>query len=229
LAWTVGHCAWVGACNARLCCDGTRCCDHCRAALVHVVELLTVAGCFALDLKLGSHRRNAGTAHRRDLSWLGSYGDSASAPVIGDAIVDDGRVVDDDRAVVDMGDVDVDAVDGAVVVEVISVPIAAVITAAGVTKAVVNSAVEADVRTPVAGVKKEAAVAPSPIAGGPKEADFGRFDPGAGHPVIVGDIVVIGPIAGRPDIAIAGADGLLVNRKRRRADADGDADLREGG
>jgi hypothetical protein len=111
LAWTVGHCAWVGACNARLCCDGTRCCDHCRAALVHVVELLTVAGCFALDLKLGSHWRNAGTAHRRDLSWLGSYGDSASATVIGDPIVDDGRVVDDDRAVVDMGDVDVDAVD----------------------------------------------------------------------------------------------------------------------
>jgi hypothetical protein len=103
---------------------------------------LTIAGSFALVLKLGRHRRNSGTAHRCNFSRSWPHVDSASAAVVGHASV----VVDDDRAVVDVGDAsDIDAIHGAVVVEVISIPVAAVVTHTGVAEAVVDATIEADV------------------------------------------------------------------------------------
>jgi hypothetical protein len=98
----------------------------------------------------------------------GTSVDSAMAAVIADAI--DGDVVDHGAVVdVDIGDVDV--VDGAVVVEVMTSPVAAGIAGANVAESVVHAAVEADVRSPIAGIPEIGAFMPSPIAGRPEQAD----------------------------------------------------------
>ncbi len=134
------------------------------------------------------------------------------------------RVVDDDRLVIDVGDVgDVYVGDGAVVEEVAFAPLATLEAVAAVAEAVVDAAVEADLRSPVAFVEGVDAVIPSPVAGSPEQAGLGSFHPGAGNPVVA-VVVTPGPIAGGPEVAFAGADGLRVNRQRGRTEADGDAD-----
>ncbi len=125
-----------------------------------------------------------------------------------------GVVVDDDGAVVDVGDVDVDPVDGAVVVEVVAAPIAAVVAHAGVAKAVVDAAVVADVEAPEAAVEAVPSVVPAPVAGGPEGAVVGRSAPGAGDPVVAGGPPV--PVAGGPDIVGRGGFRLLVDGQGRR-------------
>jgi hypothetical protein len=47
--------------------------------------------------------------------------------------------------------------------------------------------------------------------------------PDAGNPVVAA-LVVVGPVAGGPEIAVARADGLGVDGKRRWADLDGEED-----
>jgi hypothetical protein len=171
---------------------------------------LAVVGGFALVLYLRCHGRRARTAEGRYLGWLRTDGDAAAPSVIGDA----GRVVDDDGAVVDVGDVDVDAVDGAVVVEVVSVPVAAVIAETGVTEAVVDASVETDVEAPVATVEAPAVVVPTPVAGSPECSIVGGSAPCAGDPVVAGGGPV--PVAGSPDVVRSGGYGLIVFRERRR-------------
>jgi hypothetical protein len=214
LAGAVGHgsriCSRVGAREARLGGDGPGSRDHGWAASVHVVELLTVLLRFVLVLDLGGHGRDSGTAHGFDLGRPRSVSDAASASVVGDA----GVVVDDDGAVVDVGDVDVDAVDGAVVVEVVAAPIASVIADAGVAEAVVDAAVKADVGTPEAAVEAPASVVPAPIAGGPEGAVVGWSAPGAGDPVVAGGSPV--PVAWSPDIVWRGGFRLLIDGQGRR-------------
>ena len=196
-----------------MCDDGPGGGHHCRTTLVYVVELLTVLRGFALVLDLGGHGRNAWTAHCCDFSLLWPCCDATSAAVIGDAVVD-GRVIDDDSAVVDIGDVDVDAVDGTVVVKVVAVPVAAVITGAGVAKTVVDATVEADMQAPEATMKAVAVVIPAPVAGGPEGAVVGRSAPGAGNPVVAGGSPL--PIAGGPDVVGRGCFRLLIDGQRRR-------------
>jgi len=210
LAGTVWHRAGVWAGDAGLRGNGPRGCDHGRTALVDVVELLTVLRGFALVLNLGGHGRNARPAHGCDLSRLRANCDSTATAVVGDASV----VVDDNCAVVDVGDVDIDAVDGAVVVEVVAVPVAAVITDAGVAEAVVNAAVEADVRAPEAAMEAPAVAVPAPVAGGPEGTVVGWSTPCAGDPVVAGGSPV--PVAGGPEIVGRGGDGLFVDGERWR-------------
>ena len=205
-----GTVSGIGPGEAGLRGDGPGSCDHGRAALVHVVELLTILRGFALVLDLGRHGRNSWAAHGSDLGRLRPDSDAASAAVVGDA----GVVVDDDGAVVDVGDVWADAVDGAVVVEVVAVPVAAVVANAGVAEAVVDAAVEADVKAPEAAMEAPAVVIPAPVAGGPEGAVVGWSAPGAGDPVVAGGTPV--PVAGGPDVVGRGGFGLLVDGQRRR-------------
>jgi hypothetical protein len=91
-------------------CDGTRGGNQSRTALVYVVELLAILRGLALVLILGGHGRDAGAAVGCDLGGLGADVDAAVASVVGDTV--DGGVVDDDSAVIDVGDArDVDVVD----------------------------------------------------------------------------------------------------------------------
>jgi len=214
LAGTVWHRAWVWTGDTRLGRDGPGSGDDRRTALVDVIKLLTVAGGLALVLDLGSHWRDAWTAHSCNLSWLRSDGDAASATVIGDAVVD-GGVVDDHRAVVDVGDAgDVDAIDRTVVVEVVPVPVAAVITAAGVAEAIVDAAVEADVESPEAAMEAVTATVEAPVTGGPKGAVVGRSAPGAWDPVVA--CRGPAPVAGGPEVVGFRSLGLFVDGERRR-------------
>ena len=151
------------------------------------------------------HGRSAGSAIGCYFGGLRADVDAAAASVIGDA----GVVVDDDGAVVDVGDVDVHAVDGAVVVEVVSVPVAAVIAVSGVAEAVVDASVEADVEAPVAAAPALAVVVQAPVAGGPEGSVVGRGAPGAGNPVVADGGPA--PVAGGPDVVGGGGDGLLVD------------------
>jgi hypothetical protein len=183
--------------------------DHGRAAPVHVVELLTILGGFALVLDLGRHRRSSWAAHALNLRGPRSHRNAASASVIGDA----GVVVDDDSAVVDVGDVAANAVDGTVVVEVVAVPVAAVVAVAGVAEAVVNAAIEADVEAPIAAMEAPAVAVPAPVAGGPEGAVVRGRAPVAGDPVVAGRTPV--PIARDPDVVRRGNLGLLVDREGR--------------
>jgi hypothetical protein len=209
LVGTVWHCSGSGPRKPRLRCDGAGSCDHGRTALVYVIELFTILLRFTLMLELSGHGRDSGTAHGFNFGRPRPVGDAASAAVVGDAIV----VIDDDGAVVDVGDVDVDAVYGAVVVEVVAAPIATVIANAGVAEAVVDATVEANVRAPEAAMKAVAVVIPAPIAGGPEGAVVGWSAPGAWDPVVAGGSPV--PVAGSPDVVRCRGDGLFINRKRR--------------
>ena len=129
-------------------------------------------------------------------------------------------VVDDHRLVVDVGHIrDADVRDGAVVKKRAPAPLPADKANTGVAKSVVNPAVEADVRAPVSRMPGIQSAAPSPVSRRPKQAN-GRNHPSAGHPVIA-ICIVPSPIAGRPEVARTGADGLRIDRQRGRSKADG--------
>jgi len=112
---------------------------------------------------------------------------------------------------------------GGVIEEVTAAPLATNEAYAEVAEAIVDAAIEADVRAPVAGVEAVIAAFPTPPRGCPEITGFRRDDPGAGNPVIAA-VICIGPVARRPDVAVAGADGLYVDRKRWRRNADLDDD-----
>jgi hypothetical protein len=200
----------VGARDTGLGGDGPRSCDHSRAAAIHVVELLTVLLRFALVLELGRHGRSSGPAHGFDFRGPRSVDDAAPAPVVRDA----GVVVDDDGAVVDVGDAGADPIDGAVVVEGVAIPIAAVIADAGVAKAVIDAAIETDVTAPVAAMKAPAIAVPAPVAGGPESTVVGRGAPCAGNPVVARGRPT--PVAGGPNVVGLGGFRLIVDGQGRR-------------
>jgi hypothetical protein len=200
-----GAVSGIGAGEARLCGDGPGCRNDGRLTFVDVVELLTILLRFALMLDLGRHGRDSWTAHGFDLGRPWPVSDAASPSVVGDT----GVVVDDDGAVVDVGDVDVDPVDGAVVVEVVAAPIAAVVADAGVAEAVVDAAVKADVGAPESAVKAPASVIPAPVARGPEGAVVGWGTPGPRDPVVAGGSPV--PVAGGPDVVGRGGFRLLID------------------
>src|SRR5215472_11194891 len=141
--------------------------------------------------------------------------DSAVASVIADAIHPD---VIDHSSVVDMHVGDPDVIDAAVVVEVPTSPVSARIAGANIAETIVNAAVETDMRSPITRIPDISALMPAPIARGPEQADRWRSRPGTGHPVVT--VRAVGPVAGRPDITVAGTRWLLVNRQHRWGDRD---------
>jgi hypothetical protein len=61
----------------------------------------------------------------------------------------------------------IDVVNRAVVVEVTAAPIAALVANTDVAKTIIDTAIVADVLTPIAGVKSVGVIRVAPIAGGP--------------------------------------------------------------
>jgi len=155
----------------------------------------------------------------------GALVDAAVSAVVADpghvALINHGRVVH----VVNDGDVHV--VHGAIVEKVSAVPTPAFIAVAEVAIAVVDSAIEADHRSPEAFIEDESTTTPGPVTRSPQETDFRSQHPGSGHPIVITDVVVVGPVAGRPDVTLARADRLFVHRQigRRECDRYAYADL----
>ena len=147
--------------------------------------------------------------------------ESAASPVVAD-VADSRRV--DSRVVDIMKNPSVHVIQGRVIEEVPSVPTPALVTVTEVPVAIVDSSVETNGCAPVAFIEGESAATPAPVSGSPKETDVGRHHPGARYPVVV---AVPSPIAGRPDVAVAGTGGLLVSGQFRWRDCYGSGDLRE--
>src|SRR5208337_4547789 len=180
--------------------SGPRC--GCGARLAHVRRraLLRVGSGRLRMLSLSRYRRDMSLTRRRLLFRPWTRVDSTVAAVVADVVlvvVDHGRVVN----IVNVGDVHV--VHRTVVEKVPAVPTPAFVTFTEIAEAVVDPAVEAYVRTPVAVIENKSVAAPAPIGWSPQETDFRRHHPGARHPVVIVDVVVVGPVAGGPDKTVA--------------------------
>ena len=117
------------------------------------------------------------------------------------------------------------AVHRSVVIKMIVFPAATFISVTTVSEPVIDPAIISNVRAPITFMEKERTATPTPVSGGPEEADFGCLDPSAGHPVVVVTVPV--PITGRPDVAIPGTEGLLINGERGWAKRYRNTDLSE--
>src|SRR5580658_9251900 len=111
--------------------------------------------------------------------------------------------------------------DCSVVREMPAPPFTAYETHAVVTESVIHAAVEADVRSPIAGMPAVNAACEAPVAGSPEQADARWSDPDAGNPVI--SCVTVGPVTGSPKKPFGRARRLHVNRNCRGAYVHGDA------
>ena len=142
----------------------------------------------------------------------------------GVSVVDDGGVIDDGLIDVDVPDHGGVHVYGCGVIgENAASPLTTGEAAATVAEAVVHSSVVADLGSPVAFIEGVNSVVPAPITWGPEIAGLGRFNPGAGNPIVVTDAVP-GPVAGRPHEVGLRARRLNVDRKSGRSNVDADAD-----
>ena len=113
-----------------------------------------------------------------------------------------------------MHDCDIHIVEGAVVVEMAASPVAALVTEADVAKAVIDATIKADVRTPIAMVKAVAVVTVSPVTGRPESAFVRSLNPHTGNPIVA--CRRISPVAGGPEITVAGSWRLVVVGQGRR-------------
>jgi hypothetical protein len=104
---------------------------------------------------------------------------------------------------------------GAVIREVPAIPASAHEAHSAKPEAVVDSAIEADVRAPVACVESIHSTRKAPIGRGPQDAYHRRLHPHAGNPVVAA--FPIGPVAGVPEIPIARNHRLHIHRQRRRS------------
>ena len=183
-----------------------------RTAMICTGKLGAVgAGCM-LILHLSAHRRSVRLIHRHPLRGPRRHMETTRSAVVTHMVV---VRVHNDRAVVDVvHHSDIDVVDRAVVVEVSPAPVAALIAVAGVAKAVVDAAIVPDVLAPVARVKPVDVIRVAPVAGRPQCALVRSLNPCAGHPVIA--VRRPGPVAGGPDIVVAGILRLIVVGQRRR-------------
>jgi hypothetical protein len=108
-------------------------------------------------LSLYGRWRNVSLSFGRLFFWPRASTDSALTSVVAHVVHRD--VIDDDRLVIDIPHVR-HVVYGSVVEKGSVVPISAVIADTTVAEAVINAAVESDMRTPVALMKNEDAIAP---------------------------------------------------------------------
>ena len=137
-------------------------------------------------------------------SGVNSTGAAVIADMVHRGVVDHGLVVN----IVNVRDVHV--IHRAVVVEGPVIPIPAFIADTTIAKAVVDATVEADMRAPVALIPSVGVAAPTPITGSPEEANLGSDHPRTRHPKVA--FIAIGPVTGRPQITVGGAQGLRVHR-----------------
>lgn len=193
----------------------SHCRRHGRASLVHLREQFAIVSRGLLMLSLSRQGSLVLLALRSEL-LRGRSGRNATGPaVVADMV--HGVVVDDDRPVIDIGNVgDVHIGHAAVVIEVASAPLATVEADSGVAETVVNAAIETDVRAPVAAMENVEAIVPAPPRRGPEHRD--RSDHPCARNPVVAIVIVPGPIAWRPKIAGSGTNRLRINRKSRRAE-----------
>src|ERR1017187_1864142 len=184
----------------------------CDAWLAHARRraLLRVGSGRLCMLSLSGYRRDMSLTRHRLVFRPWTRADSAVATVVADVahiVVHHAGVIN----IVDVGDVHV--VHGTVVKKVSAVPTPAFVTLAEIAEAVIDPAVEAYVRTP--------------IGWSPQETDFRRHHPCARHPVVIADVVIVGPVARCPEITVPRTKRLLIDRQGGRAEPNGHADLRE--
>ena len=184
-----------------------------RTAMIDVRKLSPVGAGNVLIPHLCSHGRSMRLTASRQFRRPGTHLQAAPSAIethtrAAPVVIAHGAVVD----VVHQGDIDV--VDRAVVVEVAAAPIAALVAEADVAEAVVDAAIVADVRTPIATVKPVMVMPVAPVARRPQGTLVRSLHPRAGHPVVAR--LTIGPVAGRPQIAIAGSRRLVVVGQGRR-------------
>lgn len=135
-----------------------------------------------LHLDLGPHGRGVRFAQCNKLRGTGPEPYAALTTMEADADIDLR-----DRMFIDIvNDGYVDVVDSAVVIEMTGVPVTALVAGADIAEAVVNAAVKTDVWAPVSVEETIVIVRVAPIAGRPKRALIGCFDPYAGNPVVAG-------------------------------------------
>src|SRR5580658_8083727 len=152
-------------------------------------------------LSLSRYRRDMSLTPGGLLARCRTRADSAIATVVADVafvVVRHVGVVN----IVNVGDVHV--AHGTVVEKVSAVPASAFKARAEIAEAVIDPAVEAYLRTPIAVIENKSVAAPTPIGRSPQEADFRRHHPRARHPVVIGDVVIVAPVARRPEITVAG-------------------------
>jgi hypothetical protein len=175
--------------------------------MVYVGKLRAVAAGSTLVLHLRAHGRSVLFMASRQFRWPGAHLQSALSAV--EAHADAAAAIIAHGAVVNvMHDRNIHIVVGAVVIEVSAAPVAALVADANIAVAVIDSAVETDVGTPVATVKPIAVIVVAPVAGRPQRALVGSLHPSAGNPVITA--LAPGPVAGRPQIAVAGRGRLVI-------------------
>ncbi len=195
-------------------------CDGWLAVVYGSAQLL-VGACFLKVLVLRPDRPDMSLAFRGLFFAARSRVHATPAAVIADTVYC--RIVVDDCGVVGIMDFrDIDVVHLAVVVEAVVVPAAAFITAAEIAVAVIYAAVKTNPWAPITLMENKHSSAPTPIGRRPEKTGLRSQHPGAGNPKII--IPIPGPIARSPDIALLGADGLLIDGQRRRRIADGNAD-----
>jgi len=105
-------------------------------------------------------------------------------------------------------------VDRPVIVKSGSVPIATLVPEPHITKTVIYAAVVANMATPISAVIPIPAAFVPPVSGRPQRSLVRCRYPSAWHPVVA--IRRIVPIAGRPNIPVAGAWRLVILRQLRR-------------
>ena len=175
-------------------------------------ELFAIRSRLPHMLNLGSNWRRALFVQNRCLSSARANVQSSMASVISHVILR--REVRHRTVVHVVNNRCVHVGDRRVVVKRPSVPIPAFITPAGISEAIIYTAIEADMRSPIAMVQAIVTFIESPIGRGPKSSDpWGNY-PCAWRPVVA--IVGIGPIAGRPDVVFTGARRLRIIRQRWR-------------
>ena len=148
--------------------------------------------------------------------------DAAIAAIIADTV---SRVVFDPGVIRVVDVLVVYAIYRGVVIEMIVFPPAPFVAVTSISESVIDPAIISNVRSPITFMEEKRATSPSPVSGSPEEAGFRGFDPSSGYPVIVVTVPVPSPITGRPDVAIPGADRLLINGERGRTKGYRDSDL----
>src|SRR5580704_3146284 len=144
--------------------------------MIHGRPLLWLRASNLLMLLLNSYRRQVSFMFSLHLFRPGALIDATRAAVIADPVR--GVVVDYRRVVNIMNVGDIHVVDGAIVEKVPAVPSSTFIAVAEVAESVIDSAIESDLRAPIAFMENECFAAPAPPARSPKETNFGRQHPG---------------------------------------------------
>src|SRR5271169_4869011 len=161
-------------------------------------------------LRLCRHRWHVTLAGCGLFRGRGTGSDSALAAVIADTV---NRCVIDHRRVVNIVNVgDVDVVHRTVVIDLAVVPASAFVAMAEISVTVSDAAIEANLRPPIALMEKESVATPAPVRRSPEIANLGNQYPCARNPVVVAVSRVIGPVARGPEVPLAGAKRLRINR-----------------